>query len=539
MLGSPSGRCGSHELRRRDGVDVSASGFGAAHRVLRAIGVVALAALLAACTSTASGKKQSAPPVAQTAPPGSSAGMEAYYSQKPSWSRCQEGFECATVKVPLDYRKPQGTQLKLAVIRLPAKSRSKRIGSLVTNPGGPGGSGVSFIRQAAGLFGSDVRARFDLVGFDPRGVGESDPVDCLDGRRLDAYFSTDTSPDDRREVTKVLQEGKEFADGCKAGSGAELPYVGTVNAAHDIDVLRAALGDQKLTYAGFSYGTYLGAFYAEQFPKNVRALVLDGAVDPAISSTDTLLEQSKGFETALRAFAADCITQPDCPLGKSVDAALGKISTLQREADRTPLSNGTGDGRQVNEPWVTMGIATALYSKSAWTQLRLGLGRALNQRDGTVLLRLADQMIERRPDGSYSNQMEANMAVNCVDKPNPPSAAAYEKEVDKAKRAAPRFGTFVMWGGLPCVYWPVKPKEKPRPLAAAGAKPILVIGTIRDPATPYRWAQALASQLKSGVLLTHDGDGHTAYLGGPACVVSATNRYLISGTPPRDGTVCR
>ncbi|REE97914.1 alpha/beta hydrolase family protein [Thermomonospora umbrina] len=475
----------------------------------------------------------------QSPPPGSAAGMDRYYAQKPGWHDCKDGFECATVKVPLDYARPQGQQLGLAVIRLPARKRSGRIGSLVTNPGGPGGSGVGFIREAGRLFGPDVRDRFDLVGFDPRGVGESEPVRCLDGPQLDRFFTTDTSPDDPREVAALSAQSQAFANGCKARSAARLPHVGTLNAARDIDVLRAALGDDKLTYMGFSYGTYLGAFYAEQFPRNVRALVLDGAVDPTLSSTATLLEQAKGFETALRAFVEDCAKAPDCPLGPDVDKALDRISDLQRQTDRTPLRSPRGDTRRINETWVTTGIAAALYNKGFWPTLRIALGNAIQKRDGDMLLTLADQMLQRRPDGSYSNQMEANMAVNCVDKPNPPNADAYGKEATRAAADAPHFGEYVIWGGLPCVYWPVQTRQAPRPLTADGAAPILVIGTTRDPATPYRWAQALATQLRSGTLLTHEGDGHTAYLGGPTCITAPTDRYLTKGTPPKEGTVCR
>jgi pimeloyl-ACP methyl ester carboxylesterase len=491
--------------------------------------LMASAVLMAGCTDGTSGKKSSPAPT----------GLERYYGQKPSWRDCQNGFECATVKVPLDYTRPEGEQIELAVVRLPARKRSERIGSLVTNPGGPGGSGVEFVRQAGSLFGRDVRDRFDLVGFDPRGVGESDPVRCLDGPQLDRFFGTDTSPDDARELADLRDESQTFAAGCKARSGPRLPHVGTVDAARDIDVLRAALGDAKLTYMGFSYGTYLGAFYAEQFPRNIRALVLDGAVDPQLSSTETLIEQAKGFETALRAFAEDCAAAPGCPLGSDPDEALAKITDLQRRTDRTPLKSARGDVRPINETWVTTGIAAALYNKGFWPTLRQALGRAVKNGEGDLLLTLADQMLQRRPDGSYSNQMEANMAVNCVDKPNPPNAAAYQKEVAKAEKAAPRFGSYVVWGGLPCVYWPVRAQTSPHPVSAKGAAPILVIGTTRDPATPYRWARALSTQLQSGTLLTLDGDGHTAYLGGPACITEATDRYLLTGTPPKDGTVCR
>lgn len=463
--------------------------------------------------------------------------MDVYYGQQPKWSKCRDGFECTTIQVPLDYAKPSGERIGLSVIRKPAKRRSRRIGSLVTNPGGPGGSGVEFLRQAATAFGAELQARFDLVGFDPRGVGGSAPVECLSDDELDDFVGTDTSPDDRSEIDELVAEGKEFAAGCQEHYRERLPHVGTLNAARDMDVLRAALGDRKLTYYGASYGTYLGAFYAEQFPKNVRALVLDGAVDPSLSSAEILIEQAQGFETALRAFATDCAQGQGCPLGDDADEVIDTIAALQRRVDRKPLKNGTDD-RIITDSWTTMGIAAALYVKQNWPMLRLGLIKAIEDGEGDTLLYLADQLIDRDRDG-YSNQTEANMAVNCIDKPSPPDAAAYQKEVDKAAKVAPNFGPFVMWGGLPCVYWPVKPETEPKALAAQGAAPIVVVGTTRDPATPYKWAQKMASQLDSGVLLTLNGDGHTAYLQGNSCIMAATDNYLIELTAPKEGTVCR
>ncbi|WP_235017767.1 alpha/beta hydrolase [Thermomonospora echinospora] len=509
------------------------NGYGTARRPATAVRrlmavLTASAALVAGCTT---GTSEETPPTPR--------GLKQYYDQKPSWRGCGNGLECATVKVPLDYGRPQGEQIGLAIVRLPARDRSERIGSLVTNPGGPGGSGVEFIRQAGGLFGRDVRDRFDVVGFDPRGVGESDPVSCLDGPQLDRFFGTDSSPDNSHELAALRTESQALADGCKTRSGPILPHVGTVDAARDMDVIRAALGDAKLNYMGFSYGTYLGAVYAEQFPRNIRTFVLDGAVDPRLSSTETLIEQAKGFETALRAFAADCAAAPNCPLGSDPGQALNKIAELQRRTDSAPLKSVRGDSRPINETWVTTGIAAALYNKGFWPTLRQALAQAIQKDQGDLLLALADQMLQRRPDGTYSNQMEANMAVNCVDKPNPPDAAAYQKEVDKAEKVAPHFGSYVAWGGLPCVYWPVQTKKAPHAISAKGSAPILVIGTTRDPATPYRWAQSLASQLDSGTLLTLDGDGHTAYLGGPPCITKATDHYLLTGTPPKKGTVCR
>ncbi|WP_199485003.1 alpha/beta hydrolase [Actinomadura craniellae] len=483
--------------------------------------------MVASCTDSAQAPGQ------KSIPPG----LGAFYNQQVAWAGCGDGFECAHVEVPLDYAAPSKSRLKLAVIRMRARG-SDRIGSLLINPGGPGGSGVDWVRGAAQGFNDRLRERFDIVGFDPRGVGKSNPVHCLDGEQLDTFFATDATPDSQDEIDDLADVGRGFADGCKERSGSVLPHVGTQDAARDMDVLRAALGDEKLTYMGLSYGTYLGAYYAERFPRQVRALVLDGAVDPTLSATDVLQHQAKGFEEALRSFAADCVTQSGCPLGRTVDGALNRIAALQKRADGKPLRNTSGDGRKVQESLVTSGIAQALYTKQLWPALRAALATALTG-DGTALLRLADQMVERRPDGSYGNLMEANMAINCVDKPHPADVPAFKKEVAKAEKASSRFGAFVVWGGLPCVHWPVKPAAEPAPPTAAGAPPIVVIGTTRDPATPYAWSRALAGQLTSGRLVTLDGDGHTAYFQANACITQAVDAYLVNGTPPADGTTCR
>jgi pimeloyl-ACP methyl ester carboxylesterase len=495
--------------------------------------VVSVALTATACTASGGATP------GEARPSGTPAGLETYYKQKPAWTDCKGGFQCADLKVPRNYGAPGNGQMKIAVIRLPAHDKAHRVGSLVTNPGGPGGSGVKFIRESGQAFGKALRSRFDLVGFDPRGVGESDPVRCLSSKDLDRYFSIDTSPDDQKEVADLVSTSKAFAAGCDAKSGTNLPYVGTVNAARDMDVLRAALGDKRLSFLGFSYGTYLGAFYANQFPKNVRALVLDGAVDPKLSANEVNLEQARGFETALRAFAADCLKQPDCPLGKgSVDEALKKVSDLQRKTDRTPLKSTLGDGRQVTEAFVTLGIATALYNKQSWPALRLALKQAM-EGDGTMLLRLSDLLVEREENGQYTNQTEANMAINCLDKPYPGDLKGVQQAAEESKKSAPRFGPFVVWGSLPCSYWPTKNTQQPQAVAARGAAPIVVVGTTRDPATPYKWAKNLAGELESGRLLTLEGDGHTAYLQGNPCISKAIEHYLVTEQPPKEGTTCR
>ncbi|WP_433146625.1 alpha/beta hydrolase [Actinomadura nitritigenes] len=506
-------------------------------RAARYIGV-AMAATLAAATGCSGGDGGGGREATAATSPGTApSGLGAFYGQKLDWKSCGGGFQCATAQVPLDYAKPSGGKVGISMIRLPAQDKSARIGSLFTNPGGPGGSGVDFVRQAASSFGADLRKRFDIVGFDPRGVGASDPVRCNTGPQLDGFFAADSSPDDKQEVDAFAGLSKQFANNCKSKASAELPYVGTKDAAHDMDILRAAVGDSKFTYYGASYGTYLGAIYAEEFPKNIRAFVLDGAVDPKESAVGTLVEQSKGFETAFRAFAEDCVKSAGCPLGTSTSEAEKNLTAFMAKTDKTPLAN-TRDSRKVTESLAVMGIATALYLKDYWPLLRQALSQAMQKGDGTLLLALADQMVERKPNGSYSNQTDANMAVNCVDKPNPPNLAAYGQAADQAKKAAPHFGPFVVWGGLPCIYWSVQPKQQPQAVHAKGAPPIVVIGTLRDPATPYKWAQSLAKQLDSGVLLSLDGDGHTAYLQGNACITKATDTYLVTTEPPKSGTLC-
>jgi len=493
---------------------------------MAAAGLAALA-LTAACTD----KSVSEP---GTAPQSGSVVQAPAAASALTWKSCGGGFQCAELKVPLDYSAPDGEQLTLSLIRQPAKG--KKIGSLLTNPGGPGGSGVEFVRSSAGSFGEQLQQRFDIVGFDPRGVGRSNPVDCLTDRDLDAFLATDTSPDDAKEVAALAKASKGFAEGCQSRSARLLPHVGTRDAARDMDRIREALGDEKLTYYGASYGTYLGAWYAELFPRKVRALVLDGAIDPKAGAAEINLQQAKGFETALRAFAADCAKRDDCPLGTDVDAGLKKVKALLDATDRQPLKN-SADARKVTESLATLGLATPLYQKEAWPLLRTALTRAFAG-DGTTLIRFADLLVEREENGTYSSQTESNMAVNCVDKPAA-SLSEIKRLSARADRESPRFGRFIVWGSLPCAYWPAKATERTRALNAKGSAPILVVGTTRDPATPYQWSKNLASQLDKGVLLTYDGDGHTAYLTGSKCVASAVDTYLVKATPPAAGTVCR
>jgi pimeloyl-ACP methyl ester carboxylesterase len=514
-----------------------------AHAVL---GVLLTAGLLAGCGGSSrpqAAARHTSPPAGASPSPSpspSNPALAAFYDQKLDWSSCGSGFQCADLTVPLDYAHPDGQKIQIAVNR--HKATGGRIGSLVVNPGGPGGSGLDYataiIKQK--LVPAAVLARFDLVGFDPRGVGKSAPVQCLGDKQLDAFVALDPTPENAAARQALVQGSQQFAAACEQHSAELLPHVGTVDAARDLDILRAALGDPKLTYLGKSYGTFLGAVYAGEFPTHVRALVLDGALDPRLTGPELDKAQAQGFETALQSFLADCVKRSDCPLGRDVTSAEQKISDLQARADTSPLpaSRYVGaDGRSADEAEVTLGIAFGLYSKDYWSSLRQALAAAM-QGDGSLLLYFADLLVDRSTNGHYSNQTAANTAVNCVDRPEPRDPAAYTAESEDLAKVAPHFGAFIGYGALPCAFWPVAPTLTPGPITAQGAPPILVIGTTRDPATPYAWAQGLAAQLSSGVLLTHNGDGHTAYGDGDACIDNATNAYLISLTPPKAGTAC-
>ena len=529
----------------------------------RALPAILCAVLAVGCSSSATVRPARAPsrPGGRSAailgpagpPPTTLAG---YYAQKLRWVTCDKVFQCARLLVPFDYSRPAGHRFSLPVIRLPASHPAQRIGSLLVNPGGPGGSGVAYALQARSEIAAPVRARFDIVGFDPRGVGGSEPaVHCLTGPELDKYFATNDTPGSAAQQRTVVAESRLFARGCERNSGALLRYVGTRNAARDMDVLRAALGQAKLTFLGKSYGTYLGTWYAALFPKHVRALVLDGAIDPVSSGLSMNTVQAQGFEVALRAFIANCEASASCPLGQaSVAAGLARIQALLARASAHPLANDL-DAQPANGAMLLNGIATALYNQAYWGTLRSALAAAFRG-NGTVLVELANALFERNSAGQYSNLADAETAVDCLDRPWPRSLASWRSAAAAAARAAPVFGSAIMWGSLPCAYWPVRSYPGLHTLSAAGhgqlvlgpgdrsalgagAPPILVVGNLRDPATPYRWAQALSRDLPSGVLLGWNGNGHTAYMMGSSCVDNVVNKYLISLAVPRSGTVCR
>ncbi|MFV0128572.1 alpha/beta hydrolase [Streptomyces sp. HMX112] len=518
-------------------------------RPLRTSALAALASfglLLSGCTGTgaASSASATAPASASGSAPGAVTpaelkALKGYYGQRLTWRKCGvPGFECATLKAPLDYAEPAGDQVDLAVSRVRATGPGKRLGSLLVNPGGPGGSAIGYLQEYAGVgYPAQVRARYDMVAVDPRGVARSEPVRCLDGEQMDTYTQVDLTPDDRRETDRLAASFKDFAAGCEKRSGRILSHVSTVETARDMDILRAVLGDRKLAYVGASYGTFLGATYAELFPTRTGRLVLDGAMDPSLPTAELNRDQTAGFEAAFRSFAADCVRRPDCPLGTESPAdAATRLKAFFTRVDAEPVP--TGERRALGESLATTGVIAAMYDEAAWSRLREALTRAMDG-EGSGLLALADTYYEREEDGTYSNLMYANAAVNCLDQPpaftTPGQAAA---AVPSFEKASPVFGKGLAWASLSCAYWPVKATGTAHRIKAEGAAPILVVGTTRDPATPYKWAKALAAQLASGTLLTYDGDGHTAYGRGSTCVDTAINTYLLSGTTPPAGKRC-
>ena len=474
------------------------------------------------------------PPASVTAAPEDA--LTDLYAQRIDWKPCQTNADndCGTLTVPVDYTEPAGATIDLALLRVPASGA--RVGSMVVNPGGPGAPGTSYAAAAGRVFRQPLLDGFDVVGFDPRGVGRSAPVDCLSDAELDAYLAGDPTPDTAEERASYKAGVLSYGEKCVAGSGPVLGHVTTIEAARDMDVLRSALGEAKLTYLGASYGTKLGATYAELFPDKVGRLVLDGAVDVSLDARSTSLEQAAGFETALRAYVQNCLDSTDnCFLGDTVDEGLATITGLLDSIEDEPLPAGD---RELEVGNAFYGIITPLYNRDYWFLLSTALASALEGK-GSALMQLADAYASRGTDGSYTdNSVEANYAINCLDDPTSVPFRKVPSLFPAFDEASPTFGRIFAWGTTGCRGIEVTSSEKPLDIRGTGAAPILVLGTSRDPATPMKWAEALAAQLDSGVLVERDGDGHTAYNSGNGCIDSIVEDYLLDGTVPDDGTTC-
>lgn len=505
-------------------------------RPVRGAAVLLAAALLAGCTG--GGGEVTPPSPATSAPAGSQdpakdPGLARFYEQTPTWTGCRNDFECAKVTVPLDWADPAGDTIELALLRLPAER--EKVGTVLLNPGGPGVSAVDWFRASPGSLGDRVRQAYDAVAWDPRGIGGSAPLRCLEDDEVDAWLAADTTPDSDAEARQVVEDARTYGEQCRSRTGPLLEHVDTVSTVRDMDVIRAALGEEVVSYYGWSYGTFIGAWYAELFPWRVGRMVLDGAVDPSLTADQYAEGQARGFSRMATAFVEDCLGSDGCPLRGSTEQAFAQIQELVAGADTNPLP--TADGRPLTQSLMTTGMALALYLPAYWPQLRDALADAFRgQGDG--LLALADAYNERRPDGTYAQTLQATGPIFCLDRTDTRTVEQVEADAAEWLKAYPPLGDTVAWSSLGCSVWPVEPAVEPKELTAPGAPPILVVGTTGDPATPYEWAQALAGQLQSGVLVTFEGDGHTAYRRGSRCVDSTVEDYLVGGDVPDADVTC-
>ena len=518
-------------------------------------GVASLRALLAGSIAALLAVALAAAPAAAAAPDEQGGGLQRFITQNLNWGPCapfartpedqkvfsDARYDCAYLEVPLDYSQPEGKTARIAMLRQKALDPANRIGSLFVDPGGPGGSGVTFLPALAGLIGEgDVAKRFDLIGFDPRGVGVSEPtIDCSNAAEIDAErVDTDRLDPSPRGVEATENGYREFAQRCADRVGLDvLANVGTRDVARDLHVAHQAVGDAKLSYLGYSYGTSIGAQYAEQFPTDVRALVLDGAVDPALGQVESRVTQSRGFQRAFDNFAAACAKQPTCALGTDAKEASARLQQLMRPLITEPIPAGPGRTLGYNDAMT--GVITAMYAEALWPILDGGLAE-IARGDGTTLLRMADAYYERRPDGSYSNLLEAFQVINCADT-EPVEDRSVAREIsEQSIKLAPFYdpGTGPSDALELCSFWPVPPTSEAGPVQAEGLPPVLVVSSTGDPATPYEDGVSLAKQMGAR-LLTVENDGHTIVLqAANKCADDTTTSYLVDLTLPAAFTTC-
>ncbi len=444
-------------------------------------------------------------------------------------------YDCATIQVPVNWDEPDGDTFDIALLRIRHPDQEDRIGSLLVNPGGPGASGVdhAVLLSLLAMTGEDLTelfTRFDVIGFDPRGVGRSSPVRCTTDEELDESFGADPGLEGMDVEEELAEQVREFEE-CYEKYGDLLTYYSTHQTARDMDAIRAALGEEKLTYLGYSYGTLLGAVYAHLYPDRIRAMVLDGPIDPSVDIVTDTRATAEGFERAYQNFIAWCETErSSCPI--FVDPH-GAITRALEEARENPA---TWEGRRAEVGWVFLAVAAALYAEDAWPQLAAAIDRLLTDRDPREIFWLADLYAERSPDGTYSNLWDANKVITCADRRDEVPVEQVLDLYEQWRSEMPMFGGPVALGMLSCTGWPAAPD--PYPVGkAVGAPPILIVGTTGDPATPYEQAEKLAEVLGVGVTLIYHGNGHTAYPG-HLCVDRVVEAYLVNLEVPEDGRTC-
>ena len=452
--------------------------------------------------------------------------LAAYYAQELQWKSCYENYQCTDLLVPIDYTELKTGTFNISVLKYPT-TNTKKLGSLIVNPGGPGGSGVDYAYAAEYLFNPAILETYDIVGFDPRGVGRSEPIICLNDKELDANYASDSKPDNEQEFTRVLIESKKFIQQCEK-KNKHLTSFSTANAARDMDILRQAVGDKQLNYMGKSYGTFLGTLYAQFFPDKVGRMVLDGAVDPAISNFQQGLTQAIGFDKAFASFVTDCAKRSDCPLPKDKTAAIDEMKKILSQLEKKP-------NKRLSESLALLGTASALYdSATGWPKLRAAI-KAVKQGKAGKFLELADEYTRRTEDGYTNNEFDSGAVIDCLDFEDNRSVEEMKVDAKAFAKQAPLFGPYLAYGGLVCQYFETPNATEVAPIKTAN--PIVIIGTTGDPATPYEWAQGLHKILTNSVLISLTGDGHTGQGQGNKCVDGQVDDfYLENKTPTR--TTC-
>ncbi|MCI9889066.1 alpha/beta fold hydrolase [Micrococcales bacterium 31B] len=471
-------------------------------------------------------------------------GLDEFYTQEVDWQPCSgnEDAECATIKVPLNYADPNGDTIDLAIVAVVAGKGEKAQGSVVLNPGGPGGSGVDLVEQSVDFVTSDaLRENFNIVSFDPRGVGRSTAVKCFDDTAgKDAYLAASPDLDDNAKLQQATILQTQFAKDCASLSDGILAYVDTASSARDMDVIRGILGEEKLDYIGFSYGTVLGATYAKIYPESVGQFVLDGAVDPTGDANALSRGQALGFEAVFKGYLAECIErQGSCPFpeGTSVDDAFKQVDAKLNALETKPLATGDAD-RPLTRALALTAIFGPLYRHEYWDLALDPTLKALLEDDGRSVLRFSD-IFNTREGGKYGdNSTEAFTAINCADEQLPIDVVAMRAEATKLEKAAPNFGKYFGYNPLACAGWEVKAAPQPALTGIAGVPPMIVIGSTGDPATPYPWSPLLQKSIANSVLLTSQSWGHTAYPSASECVADAVDSFFIDETAPDNGLTC-
>lgn len=468
--------------------------------------------------------------------------LSRFYEQRLSWQACLQKLECASFDVPLDYRRPSGRTITITAAR--SKATGDARGSLVVNPGGPGGSGVRYIRDAQYVASAAIRKSFDLVSFDPRGLGRSTPLKCFTDAQTDAFLEIDQTPDTAAEQRALRDSARNLINACKRADAELMQHVSTIEVARDMDVLRALLGEPRLRYLGKSWGTALGQAYAATFPSRVGAFVLDGGVDVTLPIARATRDQARGFEQAANRFIAWCVKQGECVLGKTSAAARSRLIDFFAQLDRTPLKTSNPRRPLTEEQAWTAFLGPLYVALGGWDWLNIGLTEALRYKNGSELQAIHDWFVDRDNRGRFSDNGNTLIyAVNCLDRDGAQSLSLTKSERAALLRELPIMGTLLAWGDEACAQWPYSAQESLRSIRVRSVPPMLILGSTYDPATPIVWSRSLQRQIPKSVLLERVGDGHTAYANGSACIDRKVDAFLLSSnvmspTLPKNGTRC-